>query len=199
MKCLQVKEIENEWLPKSSLTIKMGECIVISGPSGIGKSLLLRAIADLDVHEGYVGIDNVPYNDIPAVQWRKQVGLLAAESAWWGEMVSDHIENIDSEQLNSLGFTEETLNWSIDRLSTGEKQRLAILRVLTNKPDFLLLDEPTANLDPKSVRKVEKLLLDYCHSNPAGLIWVSHDMEQAKRIADRRYLFEEAGLREEKV
>jgi len=194
MKSLRVKDIENEWLPKSSLEVAVGECVVISGPSGAGKSLLLRAIADLDTHKGYVGIDDSSCNDVTAMQWRKQVGLLTAESAWWGELVSDHLDDVDNEMLAALGFDSESLNWSVDRLSTGEKQRLAILRVLANKPDFLLLDEPTANLDPKSVSKVEELLLAYCHDKPAGLIWVSHDSTQAERIADRFYCFETTGL-----
>jgi len=196
MKSLRVKNIKSKWLPKSSLEVAVGECIVISGPSGVGKSLLLRAIADLDEHKGMLGIDEVSCREVSAMQWRKQVGLLPAESAWWGELVSDHMENVEAKQLEMIGLDEDALKWTIDRLSTGEKQRLAILRLLANKPDFLLLDEPTANLDPKSVSKVEKLLLDYCHNTPAGLIWVSHDTEQAERIADRRYYFDSEGLAE---
>jgi len=106
------------------------------------------------------------------------------------------MQDVGDEQLDSLGFGKDALTWSVDRLSTGEKQRMAVLRVLANSPDFVLLDEPTANLDPKSVNKVEKLLLDYCHNKPAGLIWVTHDVEQAKRIADKHYYFSESGLSE---
>jgi len=196
MKSLRVEKIESEWLPLSNIEVSVGECIVISGPSGVGKSLLLRAIADLDVHEGNLSIDEVSCNQVPATEWRKQVGLLAAESAWWGDVVSEHMQDVGDEQLESLGFDKDALTWLVDRLSTGEKQRLAVLRVLANSPDFVLLDEPTANLDPKSVNKVEKLLLDYCHNKPAGLIWVTHDVEQAKRIADKHYCFSESGLSE---
>jgi len=196
MKSLSVENIESEWLPATSVKVAMGQCIVISGPSGVGKSLLLRAIADLDEHKGSLCINDVASNEIPATQWRKQVGLLTAESAWWGECVSDHMVNIEEQQLIELGLDTKALSWSIDRLSTGEKQRLAILRVLANQPDFLLLDEPTANLDPVSVSKVENVLMKYCRDKPSGLIWVTHDTVQAERIADIRYHFDATGLHE---
>ncbi len=196
MKSLRVENVESEWLPKSSIDVKAGECIVVSGPSGVGKSLLLRAIADLDVHKGSLSIDDESFDAMPATAWRKKVGLLTAESAWWAEEVSDHIKAVETERLIELGFDKSALDWSVDRLSTGEKQRLAILRLLANQPEFLLLDEPTANLDPASVIKVEKVLLDYCRNKPAGLIWVSHDVEQAKRIADKHYHFDKNGLSE---
>jgi len=194
MKSLCVEKLESEWFSAVSIEVAVAECIVISGASGVGKSLLLRAMADLDVHKGSLRIDEKSCHDINATEWRKQVALLPAESAWWGELVSDHMGDVQEQQLNALGFDTEALNWSVDRLSTGEKQRLAILRTLANKPDFLLLDEPTANLDPQSVIKVEKLLVEYCKQKPAGLIWVSHDTAQAERVADRRYHFDETGL-----
>jgi len=197
MTSLRVEDVGNKWLPtKISLNAAVGECMVISGPSGVGKSLLLRAIADLDEHEGRVSFGDSLCSDLPVIDWRKNVGLLAADSAWWSEKVADHMPKISNEQLEKLGFGKEVMKWSVDRLSTGEKQRLAILRLLANKPSVLLLDEPTANLDPDSVQKVEELLLEYCRNNPAALIWVSHDMAQAKRIADKRYHFDEKGLNE---
>lgn len=199
MKSLRVENLESEWLPESNIEIQVGECCVISGPSGVGKSLLLRAIADLDIHQGKLSIGDVASTDIAATDWRKHVALLAAESAWWSDHVADHMPSVEIARLASLGFEKETLEWSVDRLSTGEKQRLAILRILENQPDFLLLDEPTANLDPASVTKVEKLLLNYCRNKPAGLIWVSHDEGQAKRVADKRYHFDSTGLVEMKA
>jgi len=199
MTSLRVEDVGNKWLPaKISLNVAAGECAVISGPSGVGKSLLLRSIADLDEHNGRVSLGDSVCADVPVTEWRRKVGLLAADSAWWSEKVADHMPKIPSEQLAMLGFGKEVMRWSVDRLSTGEKQRLAILRLLANKPSVLLLDEPTANLDPDSVQKVEQLLLEYCRNKPAALIWVSHDIAQAERIADSRYHFDEKGLNEVK-
>jgi len=193
--CLRVEDVGNDWLSSVSFELCAGECIVINGPSGVGKSILLRAIADLDKHTGKVSLDNQVCEIIPAIQWRKQVGLLVADSAWWGERVGEHMPELEPEQLAVLGFDEGVMDWSVDRLSTGEKQRLALLRVLVNKPKILLLDEPTANLDPGSVAKVEELLLEYCRSRPAGLVWVSHDPDQAGRVADRTYRLDRDGLK----
>ena len=81
------------------------------------------------------------------------------------------------------------------RCSSGEKQRLSILRLLANRPKVLLLDEPTANLDAENTRNVEALLIDYLTENNAVALWVSHDHAQLKRVVSTRYFdFSKAGL-----
>lgn len=170
------------------LTVHAGECVCVSGPSGAGKSLLLRAVADLDPHEGRVFLDGVACMDLPAPQWRRRVGLLPAESAWWAERVGDHFaDGMDSEPLQRLGFDQKVMNWSVARASTGERQRLALLRLLANQPRALLLDEPTAALDPKNVKAVEALVAEYRARHDAPVIWVSHDPEQIARVAQRHF------------
>jgi len=170
------------------LTVHAGECVCLSGPSGAGKSLLLRAVADLDPHEGRVFLDGVACMDLPAPQWRRRVGLLPAESAWWAERVGDHFaDGMDSEPLQRLGFDRKVMNWSLARASTGERQRLALLRLLANQPRALLLDEPTAALDPKNVKAVEALVAEYRARHQAPVIWVSHDPEQIARVAQRHF------------
>ena len=77
------------------------------------------------------------------------------------------------------------MDWSVARLSSGERQRLALLRVLANRPPVLLLDEPTANLDEATTARVEALLKDYRTLHGAGVLWVSHDPQQLRRVADR--------------
>ncbi len=175
--------------------VQAGECVCISGPSGAGKSLLLRAIADMEPHEGEVYLDGIPSRAIEPPLWRRQVAMLPAESAWWHDGVRAHFPSAVP-ALASLSLSAALLDAPVDRLSTGERQRLALLRVLANHPAVLLLDEPTASLDPASIEQVERLLMQYRRDSSAALVWVSHDPNQIARIADRHLRIEEGLLHE---
>ncbi|MEA1923141.1 MAG: ATP-binding cassette domain-containing protein [Pseudomonadota bacterium] len=177
------------------LTIGAGETVSLSGPSGAGKSLLLRALADLDPHEGEVLLDGQPSQIWPAPQWRRRVALLPAESQWWHDTVGEHLQKpVAPEMLAALGFENQVMSWSITRLSSGEKQRLAILRLLQNQPEVLLLDEPTANLDPENAKRVENLFLNYQREQGAAILWITHDLDQGRRLGGRHYRIEDGRL-----
>jgi putative ABC transport system ATP-binding protein len=98
--------------------------------------------------------------------------------------------------LRDLGFPEETKAWPIARLSTGERLRLALVRALMVRPKVLLLDEPTAALDAASVAAVESLIKARLRTGLA-VLWVTHDAEQAKRVAHRLLVVEAGQAREE--
>ena len=170
-----------------NLRVELGQCVGLSGESGSGKSLLLRAIADLDEHQGQLSLDNLSCQAIPANDWRRQVALLPAESQWWFDTVGEHFTEMDEQLLKKLGFPEDVKSWSIRRMSSGEKQRLALLRVLQNHPRVLLLDEPTANLDKRNTAIFEQVVADYLEQNQACAFWVSHDHRQLERVADIQY------------
>ena len=182
---LQIINVRPQGRGPYSLRIAPGECVSLRGASGSGKSLLLRAIADLDPHDGQMMLDNIASTQIDAPQWRKQVSLLPVESQWWFDEVGAHFPDNECPWLEPLGFTAETMGWQVSRLSSGEKQRLALARTLMNQPRVLLLDEPSASLDPKSTAAVEQLVASYRRDTNAAVLWVSHDAQQAIRVGDR--------------
>ncbi|OYV37296.1 MAG: ATP-binding protein [Rhodospirillales bacterium 20-64-7] len=170
-----------------NLTLETGECLVISGPSGIGKSLLLRMIADLDENTGTVLLNGVLRESMPAPAWRRQVMYVAAESGWWAETVREHLQPGDEAAALAprLGLRAELLDAPVVQLSTGERQRMALLRAVLRKPAILLLDEPTSALDQASTLVVETLLRELAAAG-TGIVLVSHNEQQAARIATRR-------------
>ena len=89
------------------------------------------------------------------------------------------------------------LDEPVARLSSGERQRFALLRLLANRPRVLLLDEPTANLDPDNVTRVENLIAAYLSTEDAAVLWVSHDPLQISRVAHRRMRLEAGRLMRE--
>jgi ABC-type iron transport system FetAB ATPase subunit len=167
--------------------VAAGQCLALSGPSGSGKTLLLRALADLDPHEGSVELDGAAQADCSGPEWRRRVGFLPAESHWWAPRVGDHFRSPAGDLrdgLEGFGLDPGCLEWQVERLSSGERQRLALLRLLDIGPSALLLDEPTANLDSDSARAVEERIGEYRRENGAAVVWVSHDAGQRQRVAD---------------
>jgi ABC-type multidrug transport system ATPase subunit len=155
------------------------------GASGSGKSLLLRAIVDLDPSTGSVRVGDRVRSDMAASEWRKLVALVPAESGWWADRVGDHFPSKSDAMapIEALGLAN-SLEWEVSRLSTGERQRLAIARALCRKPEALLLDEPAASLDEQATRRVEDLIGEYSKTGMA-LLLVTHDRQQAERMAKR--------------
>jgi len=186
MTILRLEQFQVLTLKPLNLEIK-DEFICLSGPSGAGKSLLLRAITDLIMHKGEAYLDEKKCSETDPVQWRKWVGFLPAESAWWMDKVGDHFNKKNNPYLRLLNLPEDCFDWDVSRCSTGEKQRLSIARLLAQKPKALLLDEPTASLDPKSVTAVELLIKNYADEFRVPVIWVSHDDAQIKRLKNREF------------
>jgi ABC-type multidrug transport system ATPase subunit len=134
---------------------------------------------------------------MPAPRWRAQVVYQAAEPAWWEATAGEHFAPGQSgfveRTLAALGLPAALLDTAIERLSTGERQRLALVRSLAGQPRVLLLDEPTAALDPGSVARVESLLAS-CLADGMAVLIVTHSAEQARRLAHRVFHLEDGKL-----
>jgi ABC-type iron transport system FetAB ATPase subunit len=194
---LKVRQLRNSVAGPFDFELAAGECIAICGPSGAGKSVLLRMIADLDPHDGEVCLNGQPCADVEGPAWRRQVVYCAAEPGWWADAVNEHFP---TEQwpaarhlLPALGLAPALFDAPLQRLSTGERQRLALLRALLRNPPVLLLDEPTGALDAASTALVEQELARRL-ADGLMLVLVTHDAQQAARLATRRFELQQGCL-----
>ena len=191
---LRIERLQRHGVNAAGIVIEPGACTAVHGTSGSGKTLLLRAIADLDEAAGEVWLDEQARSGMSGPRWRQRVGYVAAESYWWGRLVRDHAQDWQTDQLEALGFASTVLDWEVQRLSSGERQRLAIARTLAGSPSVLLLDEPTANLDQKNTERVERLIATWRQQSGGCVLWVSHDSAQRSRISDTQLEIRDGNL-----
>ena len=182
-----------------SIDVEPGECVGLTGKSGVGKTQFLRAVADVIVHTGDCFLNGNSCQSVEPPVWRKDVAMVPAESFWWHDTVGGHFTDINlqgefADLLKKLGFSQEVMDWQISRLSTGERQRLSLIRTFITKPAVLLLDEPTSALDKKMADVVEEMIADICSSDKTVCLWVSHDMEQLSCVSSRVFQVTTSGL-----
>jgi phosphate-transporting ATPase len=195
---LHVRDLRTSILKPACFSLSTGEAVAVRGPSGAGKTLLLRAVADLDPNQGVVTLDGRDRSRIAGPEWRRLVGYVPAEPGWWANTVGEHFGEWETALalVSELGLREAAKAWPITRLSTGERLRLALVRALMVRPRVLLLDEPTAALDAASMTAVESLIKTRMQAGMA-VLWVTHDAEQARRVAHRLLVVEAGQVREE--
>jgi ABC-type multidrug transport system ATPase subunit len=144
-------------------------------------------LADLDPSEGGVSLDGEHRTTMPAPVWRRRVGLVPARSGWWAERVHEHFESAQADERKELAgemlLSDRIFSRSVEEASTGERQRLALIRALLARPRVLLLDEPTSSLDRVATLSTETVLRRHMERGLTVLI-VTHDAAQAKRFAD---------------
>jgi len=183
---LEVRGIGRAGVAGAAFSVLPGRCLVIAGPSVSGKSILLRAVADLDAHAGEAFLDGRSREAMAATEWRRRVRYLPAEPGWWRERVGDHFTDPGAARdvLRRLDLPDEALDWTVDRLSTGERQRVALARALEGRPAVLLLDEPTSGLDKAAAARVEEVLRALLRGGTA-MVLVTHDPDLAARLGDQ--------------
>ena len=185
---LRIDDIRVHGLAPVSFSLQFGECVALMGPSGSGKSLLMRALADLDAAAGQIFLEGAERAEVPGPAWRRAVRYVAADPGWWAESVGAHFPQEPAARarvariLDSLGLPTDILTAPVARTSTGERQRLGLARALLDEPKVLLLDEPTAALDPTSAALVEEVIRYQILLSRAVLI-ATHDLAQAQRLA----------------
>lgn len=179
---LELRALHSPHAGPFTLAIDPGATLAITGPSGAGKSLLLRMIADLDANDGEALLDGRHRASFTAPEWRHQVTYTAAEPGWWEDEVGAHFATLPTADAAALDLRPGIFTEKIRLCSTGERQRLALLRALANAPAVLLLDEPTAALDAANVARVEALLQSHLARGMA-LLLVTHDPAQAARLS----------------
>ena len=156
---------------------------MILGPNGAGKSLLLKCIHGLlSPTQGSIGFNGFKGNPKQAMVFQKPV--LLRRSVMDNMRFADQDRQTQSELEQALDSVQllEKRDHPATQLSGGEQQRLALARALLTKPDLLLLDEPTASLDPASVLIIEKLIQQATRQRIKS-IFISHDIGQAKRLS----------------
>ncbi|MEE8138614.1 MAG: ATP-binding cassette domain-containing protein [Thermoanaerobaculia bacterium] len=197
------------WLLKDlSVEIRPGDRIAIQGPAGAGKTLLLRALAlldPLDAGEIRWRGKSVPDQEIPS--FRRQVGYLHQSPALVEGTAEANLRlpftlgvyrdrTFDPgralELLRHLGCDRSFLTRSCADLSGGESQMVALVRLLQLDPVVLLLDEPTASLDPEATRRATDLITSWAESGASerATVWVSHDQQLTRKISSRRLRLE---------
>jgi tungstate transport system ATP-binding protein len=196
-----------------TLSVQRGEIVAVIGPSGTGKTTLLRLLALFDDPDaGTVSLDaeNIwSLSGDERLAARRRIGMVFQEPnlfdatvrrnvayglqirRGWRERLRRLVSRVGSsdadpavaEALETVGL-DDAHDQQADSLSGGEAQRVAFARALAYDPDFLLLDEPTSDLDPRNTAVLEEAM-ETARSEDRGVAVATHDMNQAERVADR--------------
>ncbi|MFC6721919.1 ABC transporter ATP-binding protein [Halobacteriaceae archaeon SHR40] len=200
-------------LEEISLAVRQGETLAVIGPSGTGKTTLLRLLAIFDRPDaGTVqlqGEDLWTLSERERLHARRQIGMVFQEANLFGTTVRQNVSyglrvrrrwrdrfrgwlpGIGSgntsravrDALSVVGLADAA-DQQASSLSGGEAQRVALARTLAYDPDYLLLDEPTSDLDPRNTAVIEEAV-DTTRAQGLGVVIATHDMHQAERVADR--------------
>lgn len=186
-------------LQSLSGTVPTGKILTLVGPSGSGKSTLLSLCNLLITPDsGQVYVEKKEIREWQVQVLRRHVGLVFQTPTMFPGTVLDnlnvglqlqgkHVEDPEG-LLRKVGLSPELLTRNASDLSGGQKQRIALARVFANQPKIWLLDEVTSALDPTAARDVEEWILQEQHYQNTTVLWVTHNLEQARRVGHIAWL-----------
>ena len=192
---------ERDILKNINIRVERGEVFALIGPTGAGKTTLLRLIDLIDMPTTgkiyFDGVDTAESTKVRLAMRRRMAFVLqkpvvfnrsvydnvACGLRWRGMKGSDLRTRVDG-ILEMVGLSADKSR-NARTLSGGEVQRVAIARAIAVEPEVLLLDEPTANLDPVSASRIEELITSIIRHYTTTIIMATHDMSQGQRLADR--------------
>jgi ABC-2 type transport system ATP-binding protein len=194
-------QIKEEWALKGiSFSVAEGETYGLLGPNGSGKSTLIRVLSTLLVPDG--GTVSIMGHALPHEErWiRRNIGRVSVDAAFYKKLSAREnllyaaqlygIEPRDAEKramaiLERLRLESRRFNDSLEEMSRGMQQKIAVTRALLINPPILLLDEPTTGLDPRSKRDVQSYLEQLRREHGTTILLTTHDMAEAERLCDR--------------
>ena len=184
-----------------SLSVTKGEVLCVLGPSGSGKSSFLRLLNRLaEPTSGSVFLEDKDYRGLAPRELRRRVGMITQQAFLFPGSVGENVRFGPRQRgvvmdgaavedcLGSVGLSGYA-DREVTTLSGGEAQRVSIARALANEPVVLLADEPTSALDEASKSGIEKLLREIVKVRGLTCVMVTHDVAQARRMADQVALF----------
>lgn len=207
LECKNINFIRNEQtiLSNVSFGVTSGDRIGVMGPSGSGKSSLFRLLNLLmSPTQGQIFYKDKNLQDYAPTELRRNIGYVLQKPYLFGTTVQENLiypyqllgQSPNFEEITAylaqVKLPQNTLDKKNISLSGGEQQRVALIRSLLIKPDILLLDEVTSALDEENTSLLEELIIQEQHRHQLTLLFITHNPEQAKRLADK-VLYLEAG------
>jgi putative ABC transport system ATP-binding protein len=177
-----------------TFAFRRGEIYTVVGPSGSGKTSLLRLFNRLDEKTtGQVVFNGQPIESYPVTELRKKIALVFQIPHLFAGSVAGNLAycragetppdpDFTLRYLQLVGLEPELADRDPEKLSVGQKQRVAFARSLVQNPEILLLDEPTSSLDPGAARTIEDLIIDLNKELHLTIIMVTHNFKQALRL-----------------
>jgi len=199
-------------LKNINLSIDRGDFLTIVGPSGSGKTTLLRLLDMLDEpSQGHIRFEDVDVGGLSESEklaHRRRVGMVFQSSMLFNSSVFDNVayplrvRGVKDDLARGVGVALEGVGLAgfekrnATTLSGGEAQRVSLAQAMIFKPELLLLDEPTANLDPKNVKVIEGIVAGIAQENGSTIVMSTHNMRQARSLSSKVAILNEGEFAE---